>query len=341
MLKKFEVEGFKSFENKFTLDLSKAHNYDSNRETVDNSITRVCSIFGKNGSGKSNLGLALLDAMNHLTDSIEKTSIAINPYINLDRNDFAEFTYYFSFGNDDIIYNYRKAAVDELLYERVDINGNRAIEYDYVEKKGCCNLKGAENLKLDLKGRCLSITKYVRSNSVLEDNEENIAFKKFYNYIENMILINSFDLNRCFGCECRGELIESYIVKSGKLKDFEYFLQSLDIKCNLESVNLDGREIILNKFKKGSVRFFETSPVGMRSLALIYYCLVSDIDDSMIFVDALDVYDCELAENIVREMVKRKPSSQIIFTSHNTNLMTNDLLCDRLLLDKYHETIKF
>lgn len=331
MLKKFEIEGFKSFENKFTLDLSKANNSDYNREIVDNGIIRVCSIFGKNSSGKSNLGLALLDAMNHLTDSREKTLIAANPYLNLDRNDFTEFTYYFSFGNDDIIYNYRKVAVDELLYEKVDINGNIAIEYDYIEKKGYCNLKG----------RGLSITKYIRNNSVLEDNEENRAFKKFYNYIENMILINSFDLNRCFGCECRGELIESYIVKSGKLKDFESFLQSLDIKCNLESVNLDGREIILNKFKKGSMRFFETAPVGIRSLAMIYYCLVSDIDESVIFVDALDVYDCELAEKIVREMVKRKPSSQIMFTSHNTNLMTNELLCDRLLLDKYHETIKF
>ena len=68
---------------------------------------------------------------------------------------------------------------------------------------------------------------------------------------------------------------------------------------------------------------------------------MSNIDESVIFVDALDVYDCELAEKIVREMVKRKLSSQIMFTSHNTNLMTNELLCDRLLLDKYHETIKF
>ena len=97
----------------------------------------------------------------------------------------------------------------------------------------------------------------------------------------------------------------------------------------------------MNKFKKGSVRFFETAPVGMRSLALIYYCLVSGRDESMIFVDALDVYDCELAEKIAIELVKRKHSSQIIFTSHNTNLMTNELLYDRLLLDKYHETIKF
>ena len=87
------------------------------------------------------------------------------------------------------------------------------------------------------------------------------------------------------------------------------------------------------------MRFFETASVGMRSLGMIYYCLVSDIDESMIFVDALDVYDCELAEKIVRAIVKRKPSSQIIFTSHNTNLMTNVLLCDRLLLDKYQETI--
>ena len=38
MLKKFEIEGFKSFENKFILDLSKANDYYSNRETVDNSI---------------------------------------------------------------------------------------------------------------------------------------------------------------------------------------------------------------------------------------------------------------------------------------------------------------
>ena len=65
---------------------------------VEDSTVKVCSIFGKNSSGKSNLGLALLDAINHLTDDREKTSIDANPYLNLNRNDFAEFTYYFSFG---------------------------------------------------------------------------------------------------------------------------------------------------------------------------------------------------------------------------------------------------
>ena len=230
MLKKFEVQGFKNFENKFTLDLSKAHNYDFNKEMVEDSTVKVCSIFGKNSSGKSNLGLALLDAINHLTDDREKTSIDANPYLNLNRNDFAEFTYYFSFGKDELIYNYRKAAAEEMLYERIDINGKSMLEYNYLLSRGYCNLKGTENLKVDLKGRGLSLTKYVRNNSILDDNEENGVFKKFYNYIENMLLFYSLNVNRYFGYKSGGESIESSIVKNGKLKDFEDFLCNLEIK---------------------------------------------------------------------------------------------------------------
>lgn len=149
MLKKFEVERFKNFENKFTLDLSKAHNYDFNKEMIENSTVKVCSIFGKNSSGKSNLGLALLDAINHLIDDREKTSIDANPYLNLNRNDFAEFTYYFSFVTDELVYNYRKAGEEEMLYERIDINGKTVLEYDYLLAKGHCDLKGSESLKID------------------------------------------------------------------------------------------------------------------------------------------------------------------------------------------------
>ena len=326
MLKKFEVEGFKNFENKFTLDLSKANNYDFNKEMVEHNIVKVCSIFGKNSSGKSNLGLALLDAINHLTDDREKTSIDANPYLNLNRNDFAEFTYYFSFVTDELVYNYRKAGAEEMLYERIDINGKSMLEYNYLLSRGYCNLKGTENLKVDLKGRGLSLTKYVRNNSILDDNEENGVFKKFYNYIENMLLFYSLNVNRYFGYKSGGESIESSIVKNGKLKDFEKFLCNLEIKCNLESVNLDGRDVILNKFKNGSARFFETASTGTRSLALFYYWLINSNEASMIFMDEFDAYyHYELAEQVVKEVVKRKPNSQIIFTSHNTNLMTNEL----------------
>lgn len=116
---------------------------------IENSTVKVCSIFGKNSSGKSNLGLALLDAINHLIDDREKTSIDANPYLNLNRNDFAEFTYYFSFVTDELVYNYRKAGEEEMLYERIDINGKTVLEYDYLLAKGHCDLKGSESLKID------------------------------------------------------------------------------------------------------------------------------------------------------------------------------------------------
>ena len=213
-----------------------------------------------------------------------------------------------------------------MLYEKIEINGKNVLEYDYSLAKGHCDLKGTENLKIDLKGRGLSLTKYVRNNSILDDNNENEVFKKFYNYIENMLLFYSLNVNRYFGYKSGGESIESSIVKNGKLKDFEDFLCNLEIKCNLESVNLDGRDVILNKFKNGSARFFETASTGTRSLALFYYWLINSHEASMIFMDEFDAYyHYELAEQVVKEVVKRKPNSQIIFTSHNTNLMTNEL----------------
>lgn len=326
MIKKFEVEGFKNFEKKFTLDLSKAQNYDFSKEMVEGNIVKVCAIFGKNSSGKSNIGLALLDLVNHLTDDREKTSIDANPYLNLDKNDFAEFTYYFEFGKDELVYKYRKTDPENMLYEKMEINGKNIIEYDYLKASGYCNLKGTENLKLDFKGRGLSITKYVRNNSILENTKENIIFDKFYNYIENMLLFYSLNENRYFGYKSGAESIENSIIEKGKLKDFEEFLCNLDIKCNLDYIKIGEKYLILNKFKNGTANFFETASTGTRSLALFYYWLINSDDASMIFMDEFDAYyHYELANQVVREVVKRKPNSQILFTSHNTNLMTNEL----------------
>lgn len=60
MLKKFTVENFKGFQNKLTLDLE-ADNYGFNPEVTENSCISKEIIYGVNSSGKSNLGLALLD----------------------------------------------------------------------------------------------------------------------------------------------------------------------------------------------------------------------------------------------------------------------------------------
>ena len=68
MLTKFSVENYKSFNKKVTLDLTKAHDYDFNKEAIKNGIVKNAVIFGDNGSGKSNFSLALFDIVVTLTD---------------------------------------------------------------------------------------------------------------------------------------------------------------------------------------------------------------------------------------------------------------------------------
>ena len=64
MLRKFTVENFKSFKDIITFDLSNPSNYEFNKDSVRNGIVSNGAIYGVNGIGKSNFGLALFDIVN-------------------------------------------------------------------------------------------------------------------------------------------------------------------------------------------------------------------------------------------------------------------------------------
>ena len=68
MLKRFSVTNFKNFKTKTVFELDKPANYEFNSEIVKNSIITKGIIYGINGSGKSNLALAIFDIVSHLTD---------------------------------------------------------------------------------------------------------------------------------------------------------------------------------------------------------------------------------------------------------------------------------
>ena len=67
MLKRFEVENFKGFKDRLVFDLQ-AREYEFNKNLISNGIVNKGIIYGKNGIGKSNLGIALFDIVLHLTD---------------------------------------------------------------------------------------------------------------------------------------------------------------------------------------------------------------------------------------------------------------------------------
>ncbi|HDK9807904.1 TPA: ATP-binding protein, partial [Klebsiella pneumoniae] len=122
MIYRFEVEGFKGFSEKLTLDLTHKKNYEFNQDCIFNGVVKKGMIYGRNGIGKSNLGLALFDIVGHLTDFNINKNMYSN-YINaVNVSGIAKFKYYFKFGDDFITYSYGKRSIKEFIYEELVIN---------------------------------------------------------------------------------------------------------------------------------------------------------------------------------------------------------------------------
>jgi len=68
MLTRFSVSNFKGFNEEFVLDLQNPNGYAFNQGSIKNGVVNHAIIYGRNGVGKSNLGLAIFDIVKHLTD---------------------------------------------------------------------------------------------------------------------------------------------------------------------------------------------------------------------------------------------------------------------------------
>ena len=131
MLKCFSVRNFKNFKEKISFDLSKPYNYEFNKEVISNGCVAKSIIYGINSSGKSNMGLALFDLVCHLTDK-ERLTRSYEYYLNMDEdNDIAEFEYVFQFEGKELKYQYGKTSLDTLVYEALEISGEKVLEYNY------------------------------------------------------------------------------------------------------------------------------------------------------------------------------------------------------------------
>lgn len=325
MLKKFAVENFKNFQERIVLDLSDTNKYTFNSQLISNNIAQDIVIFGKNGSGKSNLCYAIIDIINNLTN-YDKTIPDIHPMVNLNSDkDFASFHYEFAFSDHTLTYDYKKNAKNEFLIETLKIDHEEYIHYNYQDDCGFTKLPGTETLNTKLDTKTLSFVKYVAANSVLQDQEINNVFLEFIDYVKRMLMFYSLKENKYYGYTIGSEDIMDKIVRMGKLKDFEKFLCSLELPCQLESEMINGRHEVYVIFTHGKARFYDIASTGTKALTLFYYWLIQASHASLIIMDEFDAfYHYELSKTIVKTILQ-SVKGQAIFTSHNTGLMNNTL----------------
>ncbi|MDO5380452.1 MAG: AAA family ATPase [Acidaminococcaceae bacterium] len=331
MLKEFKVMGFKNFKEELFFDLGTARNYEFNSDVVKNGVVKTALVYGINGSGKSNLGYAIFDLIGHLTDK-RKTIDKYDLYLNLEKDiKKASFYYKFQFGKDILEYHYEKKSYVELTREIIKINGNVVIDYNHELRNltiPIINLRGAENLNSNLGNSKISFVKYLSNNTKLDNRvKENRIFNKFIGFVDNMLFFRSLKTNEYQGFMNSNSFIHNEIVKHGKLNEFQKFLSENKLNYDLATEHRDDKEVIVCKFSTGkTVDLGKIYSTGTEALSLFFYWKIFFEKISFVFIDEFDAfYHYEIAKNII-EVIKQTKGLQGVMTTHNTDVMSNDLL---------------
>lgn len=339
MLRRFEVENFKCFENNFVLDLT-AREYTFNKNIVVNGIVNKAIVYGKNGVGKSSLGIALFDIVGHLTDKERMPARYLALYLNLNsKKKYATFKYTFQFDEDVVVYEYAKRDPNNLIYEKLIINDKVVIDYNFFD----INVRYLDKtligeMNIELVDNKLSILKYIYRNTPTNVSS---PLTKMMQFVDNMLWYRSLSEGNMYcGFSVGGSSLVERLYESGKIKDFEQFLKENGLDYKLKFVNVNGTHELVAVYDKGEkmAPFLSLASTGTMALFLFYTWSISAFGKiSFLFIDEFDAFfHYESAENIVLQLNKAK-NFQTILTSHNTYLMQNRLTrpdCCYIMTDK-------
>lgn len=333
------MTNYRQFNETLEFDLT-ASNYTYNQECTKNGLIKLALIYGQNGTGKTSLSRAIFDSVSHLTDNTVSKSHKF--FINANSLEtYARFKLEFLFQENNkshiVIYEYQKDDKEILITEKLNINGDDVIKYE-LGKPLITTLKGTESLNKSLNpSQNLSALKYVFSNTSLNSNRKldkrsvnNKLFLKFIKFVQEMLLFrNVFDGVDFIGKDYGANSILESIIEKNNLEDFEVFLRNCGLDFNLEAVDgLEGKTIGI-KFPNKILPFFNIVSTGTKSLTLFYFWwqnFSTKIEPNLLFIDEFDAsYHFALSEKIVQKL-KDLPDTQVILTTHNTNLLSNDLI---------------
>ena len=230
MLKKFTVSNYKNFKDEISLDFSKIGEYSFNMDCLSMRL-----IYGRNATGKTNFGRALIDIKILLYGMFRNDENSV--LINADsQKDTAKFIFEFQFGSDEVIYKYSRFENRNLCDEELYINGEVVFKCDF------------KNSKFDFQGLSIISAETVNTKRYLNkdemDNEYVLPFLRWLinntTFSDNSVLIQLFEYVRKMSMITVGnDLLYSNrnffedLKNPIYLQSFEDFLNLMGIECKL------------------------------------------------------------------------------------------------------------
>lgn len=340
MLKFFEVENYKNFKESISIDFTKVGGYQFSTECITEQLIGKMIVYGRNATGKTNLGRALFDITDNLYLMFQYVPID-SLFKNADSSEqLVRFKYIFQFDNDEIIYQYKKKSNTVLYEEELFLNNKQIFKFNF-------DLKKFEYGNLDyLNAGTIVVERYLKALYTQEENEANIektlpflrwiinntalsnqsVLLKLDDYVSRMTTIT---VSNVVGPRT-SRFYDSFwnsLEDKEELNKFEEFLNIMGIECELMGIKTpDGQNQIYFKHAI-PVPFYENASSGTRALVNIYRRLEMGKQASLMYLDEFDAfYHYEMSNNVLKYFKKKYPKSQIILTTHNTNLITNRLM---------------
>lgn len=342
MLKKFAVTNYRGFSDRIEFDLSKSGVYQFNQFALKDKIIKNGIIYGRNGSGKSSFGLAIFDIANHLSHKWKKPDFYINYASTKNHLSPVDFEYSFSFDGDVLEYHYSKIAKELkgiLLQEKLVLNGKELFYKDSKDLRVSkeFNLSKATINSLLESENHLSIFNFLVGTVPLKKDS---ALLKMQEFIENMLFFRSLDYREFIGFKSGGSNIEEYIINHHLTEDFSKFLKDTSGQ-EYTFVKQEGEKILYCEMDNVKIPFSLVASTGTLNLELQYFWLNEMKGASFVFVDEFDAfYHYELSYQICKKLFEG--SQQVFVTTHDTFLLTNDLLrpdCFFVLKDNHIDAI--
>ncbi len=341
MLKKFSVKNYKNFKDEICIDFCDIAGYQFSTDCISDGMISKMLIYGRNATGKTNLGRALTDIIYILYSGLWR--INKGTFLNADSTEETSvFIYTFQFDGHEMIYRYTRLANRDLGDEELVIDGKIIYQCDFR-----CRRYNFDNLYY-VDAETVNIERYMQSNMFDEaDAEEttkyrlpffkwlisNAALKsdslllRLSDYIEEMVMITVSQ-----GIMHRPRQIYDGFSESledlNAMADFEEFLNVMGIECKLTLRKLPDNQRELYFANDRLIPFFENASSGTLALVEIYRRIVmAGRGASLLYLDEFDAfYHYEMAENMICFFKKKYPKCQVIMTTHNTNLMSNKLM---------------
>lgn len=335
MLIKFAVTNFRGFAERIEWDLSNPCNYEFNPYAVKNNTIKNGIIYGPNGSGKTNFGLAIFDIEYHLSQKWKKPDFLENYIYAGNMNDLVKFEYTFKFDDYLIYYCYSKNAQGVLIRESLRVNGE--FIFDKLEESFNIDDKlfpMEETAKDNFKGNVnnVSVINFLLSSYPMDASHYLIRLRDFVN---SMLWFRNLDVREFIGLETSVTRLEEYIISHNLIPDFANFLNEVsDQKFEL-TPDESGKQLLCH-IGNTMIHFQLIASTGTRSLQLLYFWIQRMIKEaSFVFIDEFDAfYHYKLSYEVCKRLFNL--DCQVFMSSHNTYLMTNDLLrpdCNFILVN--------